>query len=223
MRKDYQKAEQLRQRGKSYKEISRTLSIPLGTLSGWFKNKDWSQKIRDKLSLEQSLSNPESLKRMAAANKKRWADLHEQYRKEAILEFPKLKDNPLFISGLMLYWGEGDRSKGPHIRLTNSDPGMIKLFYLFLIKILGIPAIRIKAGLILYPDLIDAVQKNFWSNATGLPTSQFNKSVYINGRHPKKRLSYGVCVIYLSHRECKEKVIKWIELYRDYIFANHIA
>ena len=123
MRKDRSKAEQLRRSGKSYKEIRSKLGIPIATLSDWFRNAPWSIEIKNKLAGEESLANPNKLQLMIAATKKKFARLHEEYQLEAINEFPLLKDNPLFIAGVMLYWGEGDKkiengSIANHPRLT---------------------------------------------------------------------------------------------------------
>ena len=165
MRKDKEKAIELRHQNKSYKSISRELGIPLGTLAGWFKNEEWSQEIRDKLGTEASLAFPDKLKRIVAANKKRWADLHETYRQEAVKEFKKYKNDPLFLAGIMLYWGEGEKQqKSSQVRLSNSEPEMLKIFYLFLTKVLKIHPDKVFSWLLLYPDLIDSVQKNFNNN-----------------------------------------------------------
>ncbi|OGN08366.1 MAG: hypothetical protein A3C61_03890 [Candidatus Yanofskybacteria bacterium RIFCSPHIGHO2_02_FULL_39_10] len=221
MRKDKEQAIALRRQNKSYKQISRDLNIPLSTLAGWLKDEPWSQDIRDKLGLEASLAFPEKLKRIVTANRKRWAGIHETYRREAIVEFEDLKDNPLFLAGIMLYWGEGEKqSKYSVVRLSNSEPEMIRIFYLFLTKALKVTPDKIKAWLLLYPDLIDSVQKNFWSKATGLSKEQFNKSIYIKGRHPTKRLSYGVCTIVIQSRALKERMLKWLELYQDFLRSH---
>ena len=213
MRKDKEKAVELRRQNKSYKFISRELNIPLGTLAGWFRNELWSQEIRDKLGIEQSLSFPKRLQAMMKANKERWSKIHQNYRDQAKNEFVTLKDSPLFIAGLMLYWGEGSKGpKGSQVKLANTDPVMIRIFYSFLKDIIAVPKEKIHIWLLLYPDLLDTVQKNFWSKATGVPLSQFKNSIYIQGRHPTKRLSYGVCNIYVSSREFKEKIITWIDL-----------
>ncbi len=221
MRTDKEKAFKLRRSGLSYKKISRELGIPLSTLAGWFKNEAWSQLIKNRLSVEVSLSNSRTLKMMAAANHERWARIHEEYREAAVNEFERLKNNPLFLAGIMLYWGEGEKKqKSSMVRLGNSDPEMIKIFNLFLTKIIKIPKDRIFTWLLLYPDLVDSVQKNFWSRAIGLSTNQFKKSMYIKGRHPKNRLSYGVCTIYVQSRALKERMLKWIELYQDLLRSH---
>lgn len=221
MRKDKEKAIELRRQNKSYKFISRELDIPIGTLAGWFRNEPWSQEIRDRLGREASLSFPKKLKNIIAANKKRWAEIHETYRQEATKEFLKLKNDPLFLAGIMLYWGEGEKvPKSSSVRLTNSEPEMIRIFNLFLTKKLQISPEKISAWLLLYPDLIDSVQKNFWSKATGLSVDRFKKSIYIKGRHPTKRLSFGVCTIFVSSRALKERMLKWIELYQDFLRSH---
>lgn len=214
MRTDHQKAEEMRRKGKSYKEIGRKLSIPLSTLSNWFKNQDWSIAIRDKLATEASFSSPEKLALMVTSNKKRWAKWHKECQQEAINEYPQLKNGPLFAAGLLLYWGEGDKKlENSVVRLSNTDPLMIRAFSNFLEHV-GIPKEKIFVSLLLYPDLTDTVSKNFWSTSTNISLSQFKKSVYIIGRHPKKRLSYGVCTILVHSRKLKEKITVWLDLYK---------
>src|SRR3989338_4248236 len=149
MRKDRSKAEQLRRSGKSYKIISKKLGIPIATLSDWFRNIPWSIEIKNKLAEESSFSSPEKLKSLIASNKERWFQWHKKYENEAIEEFTNLKNKPLFISGLMLYWGEGTK-RGHAMRLSNSEPEMIKIFRLFLILI-GVPKERIFVSLLLCP------------------------------------------------------------------------
>lgn len=214
MNKNKEKAIELRRSGKSYKVIHGEIGVPLSTLSDWFKNEEWSIEIRNRLGTKASFSYPEKLALMVAATKKKFALLHEEYRQEAIKEFEVKKNDPLFIAGVMLYWGEGDKNvNNSLVRLTNSDLGMIRSFYLFLVNSMGVPKEKVAINLLLYPDLIDSVQKKLWSDITGIPLSQFRKSVVIKGRHPTRRLAHGVGMIRIGGRKHKEKLIKWIDLY----------
>lgn len=213
MRRDKIKAYELRRKNKSYSEIGRLLNIPKSTLATWFQNEDWSREIRDKLGAKESLAFPKKMAAIIKANKERWEGLRHGYRTTAEKEFNKLKDRPLFLAGLMLYWGEGSKSpKKARVHLANVDPAMIKLFYKFLRDEVGVPANKIYIWLLLYPDLADEMQKRFWSTATGIPISQFKSSIYIKGRHPTKRLSYGVCNIYVLSREYYEKIMTWLSM-----------
>ena len=211
----------MRKNGLSYKQINRELGIPTATLASWFKDQSWSKEIKDRLSAKVSFKNAESLEMMVRANKERWKQKHEEYRVAGVRDFEKLKNDPLFLAGIMLYWGEGEkRSKSSIVRLGNSEPEMIRIFNLFLTRALLISPEKISAWLLLYPDLVDSVQKNFWSKSTGVPLGQFKKSIYIKGRHPTKRLSYGVCTLSINSRALKERMLKWIELYQDFL-RNH--
>lgn len=221
MRKDKEKVFELRRQGKSYKQLSRELNIPTSTIAGWLKNEPWSQEIKAILSAEISWSNPKNLELLARANRERWRLKREEYRQAAIREFEGLKKDPLFLAGLMLYWGEGEKqTKSSVVRLGNSEPEMIKIFNLFLTKTLKISSDKIWVWVLLYPDLIDSVQRNFWSKSTGIPLSQFKKSIVIKGKHPTKRLSYGVCTIFVQSRALKERILKWLELAQIYLQTN---
>lgn len=223
MLKNKEEAFKLRRLGKSYKQINRELGIATSTLADWFKNEPWSQEIKMRLSAEVSFSNARNLELLVQASRERWRQKHEEYRAMAVREFEGLKDDPLFLAGIMLYWGEGEKQKKSSVvRLGNSEPEMLRIFYLFLLKALGISKDKIHAWILLYPDLVDSVQKNFWSKATGIPLEHFKKSITIKGRHPTKRLSYGVCTIFVHSRALKERMLKWLELYQDYLRTHAI-
>jgi len=213
MRKDKEKAFELRRSGKSYKQIKKELRVPMATLSYWFKHELWSSDIKRRLASEASLANPEKIKLLVRATKEKWQKIHNSWQQEATREFPKLRNNHLFTAGLMLYWGEGDKKvENSQVRLSNSEPGMVKVFYLFLIGVMKIPSEKIKFNLLLYPDLADMPMRRLWSITTGIPLAQFRKSVYIQGRHPTRRLSYGVGNIRVGSRKHKEKILEWIKL-----------
>lgn len=217
MRKDKVKAFELRRQEKSYSEINRILKIPKGTLAHWFKKEEWSKEIQDKLKTKESLSDPKKLAYVQKANRVRWSTLRQNYRDDAIKEFHKHKNNPLFLAGIMLYWGEGDKTDRAMVKFTNSDPRMVSLFYKFLRKELDIPESKIKAYLLLYPDLNDSMQKSFWQKATGIPKDSFWNSIFIKGRHPSRRLSYGVCNINIGSRALKERLLVWVNLYQEFL------
>lgn len=216
MRKDKEKAFELRQQGKSYKEIHTLLGIPLGTLSSWFKEEDWSQEIRYVLATNTSLAVSKNTEQVKKANIKRRNEIREQYQKRAEEDFKILKDSSLFLAGLMLYWGEGNISATePRVHFATSDPDMVKIFYSFLKNSVRVPTDKIKIRLLLYPDLIDTVQRNMWSRLLGIRPEQLGKSITLKGRQPLKRLSYGTCVIEVYSRELKEKLSTWIEMAKN--------
>ncbi len=145
-----------------------------------------------------------------------WERWREEAREKARSDFPKLVIDPLFIAGIMLYWGEGDSNlKNGHVGLTNTNPDMVRLFCLFLQEIGEVSKERIRVQMILYPDLKEPKCKKFWSDATGIPNEQFYKTQYIQGRHPTKRLSYGILMVRFGSRQLKEKIAIWINLFQQ--------
>lgn len=212
MRNDKHIAIKLRRRGKSYSKISKELGVPKSTLSDWFSDIDWSKSIKADLTKK---ANYIARKRLRAYNKKQkifWEAWREQARQQARDNFSKLKSNPLFISGIMIYWGEGDSKPENPFRLSNTDPRMIKLYVKFLIESLNVSRENIRLGLILYPDLVEDRCIDFWSENTGINKSQFYKTQFIRGRHPTKRLSHGICMVTCGNRQLKEKALIWIDL-----------
>lgn len=209
MREDKNIAISLRRDGKSYNEISKKLKVSKGTLSDWLH--DDPQSIRLKLKLTKEV-NPYRIQKFVEANRIKWQNWREAARRDARNEFKNLSKNPLFIAGLMLYWAEGDSKPENPVRMTNTAPGMIKLYVKFLTKILGIPESNLRAAVIIYPDLSNDKCIDFWSAISEIPKSQFHKTQIIGGRHPTKRLSNGICMIYCGNRQLKEKFLVWIDL-----------
>ncbi len=209
-----ERATKLRKRGKSYKIISKELGVPKSTLSKWFSQEKWSQKISNDLAKKANYLARERILKINKEHSYKWEQWREGFRKEAREEFPNLIKDPLFIAGISLYWGEGDsKMSNGIVRLSNVDPCLITIFVHFLQQILKVRLENLRVALVLYSDLSDNDCKNFWSRITGVPIKQFHKSQFIKGRHPTKRSEHGICGVVLSSRGAKEKIFTWIKLF----------
>lgn len=212
MRSDKDIAVKLRKMGKSYNEIRKEIGVPISTLSDWFRNQKWSNNIAIELSEKVRL---QSIIRLKNLNKIRGTNLDLIYKdaqSEAFEEFNELKYHPLFIAGVVIYWGEGDKASKNNFRISNSDPLMVRLFLDFLRKICRVDEGRIRAGLLVYSDIDKIEAVRFWSQKIGLSEKQFIKSTVIIGRHKTKKIRYGICVLTYSSTFLKKKMMKWIEL-----------
>lgn len=218
MHRDRAKAEELRREGKSYKEINSLLYIPKSTLSDWFKFSDWSKIIKRKnINKEKQRSKI----RICKLNTKRGKDLSNLYKeaeKEALIELENLKYFPLFIAGLVIYWGEGEKISKHQVRVSNTDFEMIKMFYKFLRDVCGVENKKIRVSLLLYPDLNENECIKIWREKTGIKKENFNASVVIHGRHKTKRVRYGVCIIGVSSSYLKKKMLVWIDFFPKLVF-----
>jgi len=212
MRKDKNHALALRSQGKSYSEIKHLLGIPKSTLSDWLKAVRWSQTI--KRSLAQKAKVGDRI-RIQALNKIRGGHLdrlYEEARREAAQEFEEYKFYPLFLVGLALYWGEGDKTSKHMVRIGNVDPFMIDTFVKFLREVCGVSREKIRAYILLYPDLDPAACLRFWVSRSHLSKSNFTKSITIQGRHKTRRVPYGVCTVGTTSSYLKTKLNVWLQL-----------
>lgn len=212
MRDDRKTAFRLRKEGKSYQEIRKALGVPKSTLSGWLGPLDWSRRIQRALRVR---AQKRATIRLRFLNNVRGENLERVYNeaeKEARQEFNELKYHPLFIAGIVAYWGEGDKVSRYSVRIANSDPAMIRLFVCFLRGVCQIPLERIKAWVLIYPDLDGDECKRFWAESSGLSSHNFTKCIAIKGRHKISRLRYGVCNVGVSSKYFKRKMLVWLKL-----------
>ena len=105
----------------------------------------------------------------------------------------------LEIVGTVLYGCEGTRLRRDKrrvnnvyhwvIEFTNTDPKLIKLFLLFMHKVLAIHEKKLKGQLFIYNDFNQNKVEKFWSRTTEIPLSRFNKTIILTPRGYKGKLS----------------------------------
>ena len=212
MRKDKEKAWELRGQGKSYRQIRDELKVPLSTLSDWFSDIGWSQELAQKLAAQAQIKSTTRIIALDKIRGEHLAKIYDEARAEAKADLEVLKYNPLFIAGLMLYWGEGDKLTKHSVKISNTDPALIRLYMFFLKNACGIPETKIRAQVLIYPDLNDEECLQYWSDQAGLPLVRFYKSSTIIGRHKTRRLGHGVCMINVTSTYLKVKVLEWLRL-----------
>jgi hypothetical protein len=209
MRADKSEAFHLRREGKSYNEIAATLKVAKSTLSLWFRGHDFSDEIKQNLTKKIELMGAA---RLQVLNKIRGDLLQAHYAealKQAQAELQKYSYDPLFVSGVVAYWGEGDKTTPSIVRLANTDPQMITLFIQFLFTYCDVPEEKIRGALYIYEDLDEATCKDYWSKHTGL--QYFHKTMVLPSRHKTKRLPYGTCTVLVSNTYLKRKLLLWID------------
>ena len=152
------------------REIKELLKVGKGTLSVWLEDMPLTpaqmRKVRD--------FNPHRIERFRETmSKKRDARLKIAYER-ARKDIGKLSRRELFIAGLYLYWGEGNKSGKANIGISNTDPAVI-LAFLDWAKVMGMPRERLYVRLHLYVDMDIEKETLFWSEIIQLPLRQFRK------------------------------------------------
>ena len=219
MRKDKEKAVQLRKKGFSYGEISKKLKIPKSTLSYWLRNIELSKSSKDILKKKGIEKSTTALIKRNKEQTKKAQEKAELIQNKSILEINKIGKKELFILGVALYWGEGYKkgangSKWKCVDFTNSDSEMIIVMMRFFREICNVPDSKFKVQLHTYKNKDEEKIIKFWSNLTKIPKSQFMKSSFaISSASKQKRgsmLKYGTVHIRIYDVVLFHRLIGWI-------------
>lgn len=225
MRRDKVQALKLRLAGKSYTEISNILGVPKSTLSAWFFALELSAKARERL---EKRVHAGSLRGLIKRNKNQTRLARERMlniRKSAKTEIHKPTLENIKLIGVALYWAEGYKRSiirnGKEVTyhsvaLTNSDPGLIRLFLKFLREVCNVSNEKITAEIRMYEHMSKDEVLKFWQKTTGLPVQNFRKNYYgvsrsSQGKRPFNRLPHGTLMIRVNNTNLFHKIMGWIE------------
>ena len=204
------KAITLRKLGKTYGEIKVALGVPKSTLSGWLSNYPLTAeqiKILESNRYSRKLAAVEKTTLIKLAKRK--GRLQETYDKEEERLIP-LTERELYLCGLFLYWGEGVKGMRTGVSLNNTDPQVVKFYYYWLTKVIGVKQEKIKVLVHLYNDMNVEESLSFWSNLLKVPRSQFIKPYIKKSSREgisQKGFGHGTCCIYVYNQYLKEKIM----------------
>ncbi len=166
----------LRLQGHTYREISQHLGIviPKSTLSTWFTDIVLSETALQRISSEFKRGNIKARESAVQANTKK----RELYLNSLKLRNQHLQDSiedcdTAKIALVMLYLGEGSKTKRGGLYLGNSDPRVIKLFLGLLNRCYVIDKTKFRATVQCRADQDIEVLESHWSIVTGIPRTQF--------------------------------------------------
>jgi len=190
--------------------------VSKSTLSGWLKKYPLPpERIRELRDFsEQRIENFRNTMRIKRETRQ---NLVYQKEKEYLLPLSKKE---LYLTGLFLYWGEGNKTTPYSTILSNSNPLMIKFFVYWLTNIFEVPTNKMRMKIHLYQDMDEQKEIKFWSNLTKISIKQFNKS-YIKKTTlaglTYKGFNHGTCNIMVHNRDIAEKVFLGIRAISDNI------
>lgn len=218
MTKEYlhQDAVGLRKAGYSYTYIQKKIGVSKSTLSEWLSNLPYrrNQETSEVINLARLMAN----EAQRAKKRKSIKDAGEL----AVKDIGKFTKRDLFMLGIGLYIGEGSKTTGS-IRVTNSDPKIIRTFINWFRKIMNLQNTNFSIRIHAYPDNSQEGLIIFWMKETGLPRSAFLKT-WVDTRTDKKRKNLGKLPFGTAHltvnRVGKEsagaflmrRVLAWIEI-----------
>ena len=221
-----EKAINYRKKGYSYNMICNKIGVNKSTLSNWLNKIPFSP-------------NKEVIKRIGLAKLKSASFKHNQKMEEILemknlaeKELGKITERDLWLLGIGLYLGEGNKSY-EHIRFSNSDPETIKIIIAWFKKVCNLKNKNLNPFIHVYPDNNVEETINYWSKTTGIPKNQFGKT-YIDKRTNKskikrKTLPHGTLHLRIRSygekefgRRLHRRIMGWIESATDQINAGMV-
>ncbi len=185
------------------------------------------KKILENLYIIKKLSSAEIAKKHGCSERKinYWLAVYK-IKKRTISEAIYQKNNPkgdpfffttpknlkemfLFGLGLGLFWGEGTKRGRHALRLSNSDPILIKKYIDFLVKIYNVDKNRLRFQLQTYNDLDVNKLILFWMKILSVRKSQFYRSTILIRRGEgtySEKMKYGVLIVNFNNIKLKNLV-----------------
>jgi hypothetical protein len=205
-------ARRLRQRGYSYGQIARVVPASKGTLNGWLKDIELTRLQRQRILTRMRDAGRRGSQKGAWQNRRKSLERIRRIVLNARHEFPGRIGDPLFLTGIVLFWGEGAKTTR-HFQFMNSDPNAIRTMIKWLTKCAGIPKNKIVATLYVHQVYAGKGVGEYWGRVTGLPPCQFRRSIVKATPHViRKNPSYmGCCRLVVCSSEIFWRLRGWQE------------
>jgi transcriptional regulator with XRE-family HTH domain len=189
-----ERAQELRKKGLSYKEIKEKISVSKSTLSLWLRDVPLAPEQKKRLYTKQI----EILSRGPMSQRIRRTREIDAIIKKALHEIGlPLSRDTFKLFGTALYWAEGNKTR--NFGITNSDPYLIMFMVQWLKEIFHVDPKTLRPHLNIYSQQDEITLKKFWSEITGIPLVNFGKSFIkpANKGFKKNNLYYGTIKIYV--------------------------
>ncbi len=210
-----ERAIELRKQGHSYSYIGKKIGLSKATLSYHLSEIPFEPNEQTKRRVADA-----KLKSAQSKHRKKMRSMKEA-RKEAKKEVGKLSKRDLFMLGLGLYLGDGNKGC-ENIGVANSNPKIIKVAAKWFRKICNLKDENFAPRAFIYPDINKEEAINYWADVIEISPKQFNKT-YVDRRKDKKKkkkrkLDYGTC--HLRTKACNNenlgvklhrKIMGWIK------------
>ena len=188
------KAIELRKQGLSYREILLQLPVAKSSLSLWFKDLPLSKEEKVVLKKRKDSNISKGRIMAAASNRKHKIARGKLYFIEAGKEFLSYADEPLFHTGISLYWAEGAKRNDSFL-FMNSDSAMIDTMLKWIEKYTKYTRHDLGFRLYLHQPFVHQQWEKWWAKELQVDLSQFKKTIIKpSNLGIKKRPNYKGCL-----------------------------
>jgi len=221
------KARKFRMLGHSMKQIAVSLNVSKGSVSNWVRDIVLPKEVLVNIN-NQCLMGREKARKTRLNNIALRQDELFRVCREEIIPF-SLRD--LWVAGLMLYAGEGNKSSivgNQHIEIANSDADILRIFIKFIVKVCHVPKERIRVRLILYEDIDIEQAYNYWSKELNISRNQFGKE-FIKPSYKDspyrhlRRSTYGTAHVCLYDAKIYRRIMGWLKASYECLALDNIG
>lgn len=202
----------MRREGLSYGEIRELIDVKKSTLATWCRDVRLSAGQIQAIRIRRTPLPGMNLQRKPYTTQRPRRREIELIREQSLLEAEHLVDQPFWVAGVSMYWGEGSKATRK-LSMANADPAALRMFKKWSTKYLP-PNDGWRARLNLHADNDEPAAREWWSSQVDVDLGDFTKT-YIKPDgpgHRKNHLPYGVCTL-TKRRSTDAYVITmaWIE------------
>ena len=213
-----EKARILRKKGYSINQIVKETGFTKASVSVWVRDIVLTKIQRKRLSERgRSIESIEKrrINRLFNENKKRQVIINDAKK-----DFVSISLDQLKLIGVILYLGEGGKTRRGMVRLADSDPSVIKIMMRFLREVCKVPDNKFRASIHAFAHSNINETEKYWSKISGISRSQFFKT-YIKpssaSLQKRNTLPFGTFDIYVCDTKLFLKIIGWMEKIKELI------
>lgn len=205
----------------SISKIASNLEVSKASASNWCRDIELSKEQKEALNKIKHRGSYIGRMKGAEVNRQKKLSSIKKSQEEAEKELSTVSKKELLILGVGLFWGEGSKS-GSRFVFINSDPTMVRVMYIILLRVVGISKDRFSATVQIneiHRPRIDIVL-NFWSSLLNLPLSQFGRPYFVKVK-PKKKYEnhdnyYGILRLKVRRgAELQYKMLAYIDVLKN--------
>lgn len=194
-----ERAVKFRKEGLSLKEIAEKLKISKSTASEWLSSLELSDFAKKRLFNKQVLGRYKVIVNRRESKEKKKKTLEKRAYK--LLKGTNFSNVLLKLCCALLWWCEGNKDDSM-VRFTSSDSTLIENFLFLLRSGFETDESKFRALVHIHSYHNEITQKNFWSEVTNIPLSQFNKSYQKLNTGKRFHKDYPGCVA-ISYYDAK--------------------
>lgn len=187
-----EKAQSLRQNGKSIRDIAKIVGASKSSVSYWCRDITLSSEQIETLTQKSLHAGQANCIYLGEQKREKRLQTVQKQKTLGAKTTENLSSQELYFLGLGLYWGEGYKTSNDEFGFTNSDPRMISMYLRWLSQCLNIQ----NSDLILRVSINKLHQNrekaviDFWSKVTDVPRSQFTKTSFLTSKSKKKYVNH---------------------------------